>query len=203
MNKRSAAVILIFAVLVLMPLQVGAATAKETVEVQVDKVIKTLGDPQFKAQSREVKIAKVREIVNQIFDYEELSKRTLGRNWRNLSAEQQKEFVQLFSELLENVYADRLLAYSDEKVIFEKETMLKENQAEVQSFVLTSDGKNIPIFYRMLQNGNQWRVYDVIIEGVSLVKNYRTQFKEILDSGSPEKVLEVLREKVKENQTAS
>lgn len=189
--------------MLLIPFQVLAASPKETVETEVNNVVKTLGDPQFKTESREVKIAKIREIVNQVFDYTELSKRTLGRNWKNLTAEQQHEFVELFSELLEKVYADRLLAYSDEKVIFEKETMLKENQAEVQSFVLTSDGKNIPIFYRMLQNGNQWRIYDVIIEGVSLVKNYRTQFKEILDTGSPEKVLEVLREKVKQNQTAS
>jgi len=203
MNKGSVYSMLVWAVMLLIPLQVLAASPKESVETEVNKVVKTLCDPQFKAQSREVKIAKIREIVNQVFDYTELSKRTLGRNWKALTAEQQKEFVQLFSELLEKVYADRLLAYSDEKVIFEKETMLKENQAEVQSFVLTSDGKNIPIFYRMLQNGNQWRVYDVIIEGVSMVKNYRTQFKEILDTGSPEKVLEVLREKVKQNQTAS
>jgi phospholipid transport system substrate-binding protein len=203
MNKGSVAAILLGAVMLLIPFQVLAASPKETVETEVNNVVKTLGDPQFKTESREVKIAKIREIVNQVFDYTELSKRTLGRNWKNLTAEQQHEFVELFSELLEKVYADRLLAYSDEKVIFEKETMLKENQAEVQSFVLTSDGKNIPIFYRMLQNGNQWRIYDVIIEGVSLVKNYRTQFKEILDTGSPEKVLEVLREKVKQNQTAS
>jgi phospholipid transport system substrate-binding protein len=203
MNKGSVAAILLGAVMLLIPFQVLAASPKETVETEVNNVVKTLGDPQFKTESREVKIAKIREIVNQVFDYTELSKRTLGRNWKNLTAEQQHEFVELFSELLEKVYADRLLAYSDEKVIFEEETMLKENQAEVQSFVLTSDGKNIPIFYRMLQNGNQWRIYDVIIEGVSLVKNYRTQFKEILDTGSPEKVLEVLREKVKQNQTAS
>jgi phospholipid transport system substrate-binding protein len=201
--KGTIARMFVWAIILLIPYPVSAASPKETIETEVQKVVKALSDPQFKIQSKDIKIAKIRAIVNQVFDYTELSKRTLGRNWRNLNAAQQEEFVLLFSDLLEKVYADRLLTYSDEKVIFEKETLLRENQAEVQSFVLTPDGKNIPIFYRMIQNGKQWKVYDVIIEGVSLVMNYRAQFREILDKDPPEKVLEVLREKVKQDQTAS
>ena len=124
---------------------------------------------------------------------------TLGdpafKEWKKMNAGQQKEFVQLFRKLLQNVYADRLLAYSDQKVLFDKETMLKKGRAEVQSYLQTSDGKKIPLFYRLTDKSGSWKVYDVIIEGVSMVKNYRTQFREILAKDSPEKLLQILRDK--------
>jgi len=179
-----------------MPATVQAATARETVETQVNKVLKALAEPESKDQTKDAKIVKIRSIVNEIFDYTELSKRTLGREWTKFNAPQQSEFVKLFSDLLEKTYADRLLSYSDEKVFFEKESLLREGQAEVTSHVLTADGKKIPLDYRMVQKGGSWRVYDVIIEGISLVKNYRDQFRDILAKDSPEEVLKMLREKV-------
>ena len=182
--------------LFVLPLQVLAASAKETVEVQVNKVLKTLAEPAFKDQPRDAKIVKIRSIVNEIFDYTELSKRTLGREWTKFNAQQQTEFVKLFSDLLEKTYADRLLSYSNEKVVFDKETMLREGQAEVTSNIMTGDGKKIPLDYRLISKGGTWRVYDVIIEGISLVKNYRDQFRDILAKDSPEEVLKMLRDKV-------
>ena len=125
-----------------------------------------------------------------------MSKRTLGRDWRKLKPEQQKEFVELFDKLLQGVYADRLLAYTDQKIVFEKEKMLKKGRAEVESYIVLSDGRRIPIFYRLTDKSGQWRVYDLVIEGVSLVKNYRTQFKEIVSKQGPDKLLEILRNKV-------
>ncbi len=180
----------------LMTAPVAAATAKETVETQVNKVLKALSEPGFKDQPKETKIVKIRSIVNEIFDYTELSKRTLGREWTKFNAPQQNEFVKLFSDLLEKTYADRLLSYSDEKVVFEKESLLREGQAEVTSNVLMADGKKIPLDYRLVQKEGNWRVYDVIIEGISLVKNYRDQFRDILAKDSPEEVLKMLRDKV-------
>jgi phospholipid transport system substrate-binding protein len=179
------------------PFQAYAATPKETVETGVNKVLKTLSDPAFKAQSKDQQITTISTEIESVFDFEELSKRTLGREWKNFSAEQQTEFVKLFKELLQGVYADRLLAYSDQKVIYDKELMLKEGRAEVQSYLQTSDGNKIPLFYRMTNTSGSWKVYDIVIEGVSMVKNYRTQFKEILSNGSPDKLLEILREKSK------
>jgi phospholipid transport system substrate-binding protein len=187
--------ILLLALMVL-PMQVLAATAKETVEVQVNKVLKTLGEPAFKDQPRDAKIVKIRSIVNEIFDYTELSRRTLGREWTKFNAQQQNEFVKLFGDLLEKTYADKLLSYSNEKVVFDKESMLREDQAEVTSNILTADGKKIPLDYRMIRKEAGWRVYDVIIEGISLVKNYRDQFRDILAKDSPEEVLKMLRDKV-------
>lgn len=180
----------------LLPAPIQAATALETVESQVNKVLKALADPGFKDEAKDAKIVKIRSIVNEIFDYTELSRRTLGREWSKFNAPQQGEFVKLFSDLLEKTYADRLLSYSDEKVVFEKESQLREGQAEVTSNVLTADGKKIPLDYRLIQKAGTWRVYDVIIEGISLVKNYRDQFRDILAKDSPEEVLKMLRDKV-------
>ncbi len=196
MKKRYAGVILILAVVLMMPFQGYAATPKETVEAGVNKVVATLGDPAFKAKAKDAQIAQIGEEIDSIFDFEELSRRTLGREWRKMKPAQQEEFVKLFKELLQGVYADRLLAYSDQKIIFDKETILKKGRAEVQSFLQTTDGKKIPLFYRLSDKSGSWKVYDVIIEGVSMVKNYRTQFREILAKDSPEKLLQILRDKV-------
>jgi phospholipid transport system substrate-binding protein len=195
MNRLFTEVILIIAMVLMISLQGFAATPKETVETGVDKVIAKLSEPGFKGQAKDVQISQLSELINTIFDFEELSIRTLGREWKKMNAEQQKEFVQLFRELLQGVYADRLLAYSDQKIIFDKETMLKKGRAEVQSYLQTSDGKKIPLFYRLTDKSGSWKVYDVIIEGVSMVKNYRTQFRQILAKDSPEKLLQILRDK--------
>jgi len=199
MNRRITGWILIFAFLLVIPLQAFAATPKETVETGVNKVLKTLSDPAFKAKSKDQQIADVSAEIESVFDFQELSRRTLAREWKKFSADQQTEFVKLFKALLQGVYADRLLAYSDQKVIFDKEIMLKKGVAEVQSYLQTSDGTKIPLFYRLTDKSGSWKVYDMIIEGVSMVKNYRTQFKEILGKGSPDKLLEILREKAKKS----
>jgi phospholipid transport system substrate-binding protein len=196
MNKRFIGLFMILAIGVMIPLQSYAATPKETVETGVNNLLKTLGDPAFKAKSKDEQVAELGTQIEKVFDFTELSKRTLGRDWKKMSAEQQTEFVKLFKELLQGVYANQLLSYSDQKVIFEKETMLKKGRAEVQSFLQTSDGKKIPLFYRMTNKSGSWKVYDVIIEGVSMVKNYRTQFRKILAKDSPDKLIEILRDKV-------
>jgi len=196
MNKRFMGLFLILAICLMLPLQSYAATPKGTVEKGVNNLLKTLGDPSFKAQTKDQQIATLGTEIEKVFDFTELSKRTLGRDWKKMSAEQQQEFVKLFKELLQGVYADRLLAYSDQKVLFYKEIMLKKGRAEVQSYLQTSDGKKIPLFYRLTDKSGSWKVYDVIIEGVSMVKNYRTQFRDILAKDSPDKLLEILRDKV-------
>jgi phospholipid transport system substrate-binding protein len=197
MIKRYTGLILIFAVLLVIPLQSYAASPKETVESGVNNLLETLGDKKFKEKTKDEQIATLGTQIETVFDFTELSKRTLGRDWKKMNAEQQKEFVKLFKQLLQGVYADRLLAYSDQKVIFDKEIMLKKGRAEVQSYLQTSDGKKIPLFYRLTDKSGSWKVYDIIIEGVSMVKNYRTQFKQILAKDSADKLIEILRDKVK------
>jgi phospholipid transport system substrate-binding protein len=183
-------------ILLLFTVPVHAGPALETVQTQVNKILDVLRDPALKAESaRKTKEEKIFSIINEVFDYTELSKRTLGRNWKKLNNDQREEFKDLFSSLLGSVYIDRIIDYSDEKVVFNKETALSEKKAEVQSEIVTSS-KTIPIFYRMILKNGQWKVYDVLIEGISLVKNYRSQFKEILKKQPPEDLLEILRKKV-------
>ena len=145
MERQITALILMVAVLIVMPFQAYAASATETVETGVNKVLKILGDPAFKAKPKDVKIAEIGNIIGEVFDTE-------------------KE--------------------------------LKKGRAEVQSNIVLSDGRKVPIFYRVSNKSGQWKVYDLIIEGVSLVKNYRTQFREIIAKDSPEKLLQILRNKV-------
>jgi phospholipid transport system substrate-binding protein len=198
MIKRITGLILIFAFLMMLPLQGYAATPKETVETGVTNLLGTLGDEAFKAKPKDKQIEIIGTEIDKVFDFKEMSRRTLGRNWKKMSAEQRTEFVSLFKKLLQGVYADRLLAYSDQKVLFDKEIMLKKGRAEVQSYLRTSDGKKIPLFYRLTDKSGSWKVYDMIIEGVSMVKNYRTQFRQILSKGSMDKLLEILRKKTKQ-----
>lgn len=187
---------LVFTILLVLPIQAMAATPKETVETGVNDLLKTLGDPSFKTMDKDERLAIMKIKIGAVFDFKELSRRTLGRTWKKMSPEQQTEFVELFTQVLQGVYADLLMSYTDQKVIFGAEKMQKKGRAEVESYLVTSDGRKIPIFYRLTDKTGSWRVYDVIIEGVSMVKNYRSQFREIMKGGSPEKLLEILRKKV-------
>jgi phospholipid transport system substrate-binding protein len=183
-------------VLFAFPLQVSAGTPQQIIEAEVNKVLDVLREPTSEGESgKKAKEEKIWSIFDSIFDYTELSKMTLSRNWKKLNGDQQKEFEELFRKLLGNVYMDRILAYKDEKVAFERETMLSADKAEVQTKILTST-KEIPMNYRMIAKNDQWRVYDVIIEGVSMVKNYRSQFNDILAKKPPEELLNILRKKV-------
>jgi phospholipid transport system substrate-binding protein len=198
-SKRiSLNIIILLAVLLILPVQVLAAGAKDTVEGQINKMLTKMQTPEFKGLERDAKLTEISAIINEVFDYQELSRRTLGREWKKFSPDQQKEFVTLFEKLLEGIYADRILAYTHEKIEFGKETELKKGQMEVESYIITTDNKKVPLFYRMTNKSGQWRVYDVVIEGVSMVKNYRGQFREILSKKKPEDLLQTLREKVKE-----
>ena len=191
-------VIILLVVLLILPLQVLAGGAKDTVEVQIKKMLATMQTPEFKGMQKDAKLTEISNIINEVFDWQELSQRTLGREWKKFSPDQQKEFVTLFEELLKGIYADRILAYTQEKIEFGKETELKKGRVEVESYIITTDNKKVPLFYRMTDKSGQWRVYDVVIEGVSMVKNYRGQFRQILSKKKPEDLLQTLRDKVKE-----
>jgi len=177
------------------PLQVRAGVPLDTVEARVSEVLKVLRDPALRGEAnKEAKQEKIEAIADEMFDYVALSRLTLGRNWKKFNSDQKKEFVQLYRSILEKAYMDKILSYTDEKVTFDKETMLSEKKAEVQTHILTKSVE-IPIFYRVYLKDGKWKVYDVIIEGISLIKNYRTQFRDILANNPPEEVLKILRKK--------
>jgi len=181
--------------LLIIPLHVRAGVPFDTVKGHVNEVLRVLRDPALQGEAnKEAKQEKVEAIADEMFDYVALSRLTLGRNWRKFNGDQKKEFIQLYRSILEKAYLDRILAYTDEKVTFGKETMLSKKKAEVQTHIITKSVE-IPIYYRVYLKDGEWKVYDVIIEGISLVKNYRTQFREILANNPPEEVLEILRKK--------
>ena len=186
--------VLIFFVL---SIPVYAGVPMTTVEATVNRVLEVLRDSKLKSPAaKEKKKEKLRIIYKDMFDEIEFSKRTLTRNWNKLNLSQRVEFVNLFEQVLEKSYIDKILDYSNEKIDFYKESMLSENQAEIQTRIITSS-KEIPIFYRMILKDGKWKVYDVVVENVSLVQNYRTQFNDILVKDTPEQLLEILRKKVK------
>ena len=189
---------LLILMLLLSPLHAEAGLPLNTVEGHVKNVLGVLRDPALQGEAnKEAKQKKIESIADQMFDYVALSRLTLGKSWKQFSREQQKEFVSLYRTILEKAYMDKILSYTDEKVTFDKELMLSEKKAEVQTKIITKSVE-IPIFYRVYLKDGEWRVYDVIIEGISLIKNYRTQFREILANNPPEEVLKILREKTGE-----
>ena len=178
-------------------LPVYAGAPLDTVQTNVNKVLDVLRDPKLKGETAKgIKKEKLEAIYGQMFDEVELSMRTLGGNWTKLNPTQQQEFIQLYRQILEKAYIDKLLSYTNEKIVFSKENMLSNNQAEVQTKVITSS-KEIPIFYKVILKDGTWKVYDVVVENVSLVQNYRSQFNSILAKNTPDQLLEILRKKVK------
>jgi phospholipid transport system substrate-binding protein len=155
-------------------------------------VLDVLADKSLKEKSKKDKI---RVVAQKMFDFNELSRRTLGLNWKKLNSGQQKEFIGLYKQILEDLYIDKIMTYTDEKVLFKKEETLTSKTAEIQTIIQTRKA-DIPIFYRVTNKTGDWRVYDVVIEGVSLISNYRTQFREILAKDSPDVLLDTLRKKV-------
>jgi phospholipid transport system substrate-binding protein len=177
---------------------VQAATPLETVRTEVNKVLEVL---RTKSLKEEVKREKLRVIYHEMFDQEELSRWCLGPNWKKLSEAQRQEFLPLFQQVLEKTYGDRILAYSDEKIVFDKEMPIAKGRVEVKTRAVTKS-KEVPMNYRVFQDkSGTWKVYDVVVENVSLVMNYRSQFNEILAKGTPEELLEILRKKVKGQKT--
>jgi len=186
----------LFTVCLICPVPVLAGAALDTVKGHSDQVLEVLRDPALKSEAaKQTKKDKLRAISEQMFDFAELSRRTLTINWQKLSPAQQKEFISLYTTLLGNTYADKIFEYNDEKIIFTKEVPLTSKTVEVQSTVLRKSAET-PIYYRVILKDGAWRVYDVVIEGVSLISNYRTQFKDILSNNPPEALLETLRKKV-------
>ena len=192
--------IFVLSVLIVLIPAAYAAAGEPTaaVEASVNQVLGVLKDSKLKGpDAKKIKTEKLRIIYKSMFDEMEFSRRTLTRNWKNFTPAERREFVDLFEQVLEKSYLDKILDYSDEKIVFYKETMIDKDKAEVQSKIITSSNE-IPIDYRIILKDGKWKVYDVVVENVSLVQNYRTQFNEILADGTPEDLLKILRKKVKD-----
>jgi len=202
MIKRYGWIWLVVVLLLSFSPSVLAAEPTDVLKAPMDEALALLRDPQYKVDDpgkKAVQREKFWSLVAPVFDFDELSKRTLARNWADFNDAQQAEFAQVFSELLGNIYVDRIQGgYSDETIEFGDQILHDSRPLAVVKTFIVSARNRIPVDYSLIQKGDTWRVYDVKVEGVSLVKNYRSQFKEILSKESPDELIERLKQKVAE-----
>jgi len=185
-------------VLILISAPVHAATPLETVRTEVNKVLDALRNKGLKESAKKETL---RLVYKEMFDQVELARLSLGNNWNKLTEAQRQEFVELFQQVLEKAYADKILAYTDEKILYDREVPISKNRVGVQTRVVTKS-KEIPIIYRVVQESDgTWKVYDVVVENVSLVMNYRSQFNDILAKNKPDELIDILRKKVKDQKS--
>ena len=161
----------------------------------IEKVLAVLKDPSLKAGAKKSeRLDQLRQAIYPKFDFAEMAKRSLGAQWQRRSPEEQREFVKLFTDLLENAYFDNIETYDGEKVTITGE---KQDQdfAEVSSKITTKKGEEIAVNYKLRQVGSDWKVYDVVIENISLVNNYRSQFNRVIAQSSFEDLLRRMKDK--------
>ena len=179
------------------PIAVRASVTDE-VKKTVDEVVRIAADKELKKSQNEKKRRKeLKAAIGAIFDYGEMAQRSMGKHWKDRTGPEKKEFVQLFETLLENSYAGKIESYNQEKIVYLKESIDGE-YAEVKSKVVTAKRDEYTLDYRLMNKGGKWMVYDVVIEGVSMVSNYRTQFNKIIQNQGYGELLKKLRSKSEE-----
>jgi phospholipid transport system substrate-binding protein len=173
-----------------------AGEPTDQIKQTTDKILSIITNPALKPPSKTAEREKlIRQAVDERFDWEEMARRALATHWAKRTLEERKEFVRLFADLLERTYKKKVEDYSGEKVLYEGETK-DGDYATVKVKIVSKKNKDIPVEYRLKKEGNDWFVYDVSIEGVSLVNNYRTQFNSIIVQSSYENLTKRLKEKV-------
>lgn len=174
--------------------------AQAALKTSISKILDDMKTPTFaNPATRPQILPQMEKTVRQIFDFNEFSSRTVGPRWRQFSNEQKEKFSNAFANLLFTTYLNKITSYNGEQVLYTGDSTSPEgNRVEVKTVITMKDGRKIPVSYRMLPINGSWRVYDVIIENISLVKNYRTQFQDILNTASPEQLIERVEAKAKE-----
>ena len=174
---------------------VWAGMPADQVRLQIERIVKVLADPGLSRPGHEqVRHAAVGRIVEETFDLREMTRRTLGPHWQGLTEAERAEFVTLFGDLLDRAYFTRIAAYNGERITVLGDS-IDGDLATVRTRIVTQQGTEIPVDYRMLRRGDRWVVYDVSIEGVSLVANYRAQFNRIIQTSSYQALVDKLRAK--------
>jgi len=161
----------------------------------IEKVQTILNDPQLKAAGKKGgRLDKLRQVIQPKFDFTEMAKRSLGTNWQRRNPEEQRDFVKVFTDLLENAYVDSIDSYDGEKVVFTNEKQDKE-YGEVNTKIVTKKGEEFSVNYKLHQASGNWKVYDVVIENISIVNNFRSQFNRVIAKSSYEDLLRTMKEK--------
>jgi phospholipid transport system substrate-binding protein len=188
--------VLVFTVAVFASMPAMAGEPTEKIKVTTDKIIGIVSNPALKGPEKAAERKRfIRKAVDERFDWEEMSRRTLARHWQKRTVEEQTEFIDLYGKLLEQTYLDKVEGYSGEKVLYEGERVDGEYSV-VKVKILTKQETAISTEYRLKKNAEDWLVYDISIEGVSLINNYRTQFNSIIVRSSYKDLIKKLKAKV-------
>ncbi len=173
----------------------------EQIKTTTQRILEIVKDPILKTPDKaEERRRLIWEEIDKRFDWNEMARRTLSIHWRKRTPEERAEFTRLYAKLLERTYLNRIEAYSGEKVLYLGERV-EGNYGLVKVEIITTRNTEIQVLYRVKKKGEKWLVYDVSIEGVSLVNNYRKQFNAIITKSSFEKLMERLRAKVEKNES--
>ncbi|HSK30621.1 MAG TPA: ABC transporter substrate-binding protein [Candidatus Limnocylindria bacterium] len=176
-------------------ISLSAGEPLDLVKSAAERALKVLKDPKLKSPDKKNdRIERLKAIINPIFDYQEMARRSMGRHWRQRTPAEQEEFYRLFRAFLEHVYSSKVDFYDGEKVSFGRETIDGE-YAEVESTVTDSKGMTSPVIYRLKRTDGQWRVYDAVVENISILNNYRAQFDRVLSRSSFDELRRMLIEK--------
>jgi phospholipid transport system substrate-binding protein len=197
--SRTRKFILSIALATLLALSAANAIAEsptDQVKATIDQVITVLSDPKLRGVNRRAERQKLlRELIHARFDFQEMAKRSLGAQWRRRTPDEQRQFVILFRDLLEKAYLGRIESYGNERFVYINEK-IDEPYAEVASAIGTNTNEEFSIRYRLLRAGEQWKIYDVIVEDISLVNNYRAQFNRILSQSPYEELIRRMKSKL-------
>ncbi|HEY3067596.1 MAG TPA: ABC transporter substrate-binding protein [Methylomirabilota bacterium] len=171
----------------------GAGPPTDQFRDGVDRVFKILRDPELKGDAQAGRrIAAVAQVADEMFDFAETAKRSLGRHWEARTPAEREEFVRLFTALVQRSYISRVDQYGSEKMIFRGDT-IDGDQAIVRTALVLREGGQMPLDYRMHNVSDRWKVYDLSVDGISLVANYRAQFNKVIRSASYETLIERLK----------
>jgi phospholipid transport system substrate-binding protein len=193
LRRSPTPVVVILYLLVTVLARAGGPT--DELRAAIEKVQTILNDPQLKAAGKKgERLDQLRQVIQPKFDFTEMAKRSLGANWQRRNAEEQREFVRAFTELLENAYADSIDSYDGDKVVFTNETQDKE-YAEVNTKIVSKKAEEFSVNYKLHQVSGSWKVYDVVIENISIVNNFRSQFNRVIAKSSYEDLLRTMKEK--------
>jgi phospholipid transport system substrate-binding protein len=187
---------LILMMSILIPTAVHPGEPTDQIRATVDKVLATLNDPTLAAPgAKDQRRSQLRRLIYPRFDFAEMARRSLGSTWQRVTPAEQEEFVKLFTQLLEESYVSTIESYRDETILYGRETR-EENFAEVATRIISKTGEQITVDYRLRRINGDWKVYDVVVENVSLVNNYRSQFNRLAAKSSFTELLSRIREKL-------
>ena len=200
MTRRILASMLMLCIVAFGPMALASMDPIAVIKEPIDAVVVILNDPIYKdPDTKKAQRSEIWKIVQPMFDFNEVSMRALARNWKRFSTAEKEAFVDVFAQFLGNTYIDKIQGeYHNEQIVYLGQTIHKEEYAEVKTKIIR-EAVEIPVNYRMRKKSQgQWKVYDIIVEGVSLVKNYRTQFASILKKKNPAQLIEQLNGKLED-----